>query len=92
MRWVPAVGSRGFTLGAQVIVRESQLAVFFRDGKGYDVFGPGPHTLSTLNLPLIGEFLLNLSVGPADSAPEDFTYLELPLSPDDPAALRDALR
>jgi hypothetical protein len=39
-----------------------------------------------------GEFLLNLSVGPAGGAPEDFTYLEFSLSPDDAAALRDALR
>jgi hypothetical protein len=38
-----------------------------------------------------GEFLLNLSVGPPDGAPEDFTYLEFPLSPDDARALRDAL-
>lgn len=30
---VPAVGWGEFTLGAQVIVRESQAAVFFRDGK-----------------------------------------------------------
>jgi hypothetical protein len=38
-----------------------------------------------------GEFLLNLSVGPPDGAPEDFTYLEFPLAPDDARALRDAL-
>jgi hypothetical protein len=38
-----------------------------------------------------GEFLLNLSVGPPDAAPEDFTYLEFPLSRDDARALRDAL-
>jgi len=38
-----------------------------------------------------GEFLLNLSVGPPGGAPEDFTYLEFPLSPDDARALRDAL-
>jgi hypothetical protein len=30
---VPAVGWGEFTLGAQVIVRESQAAVYFRDGK-----------------------------------------------------------
>jgi hypothetical protein len=30
----PKVGWGKFTLGAQVIVRESQAAVFFRDGKG----------------------------------------------------------
>ena len=30
-----------------------QWAVFFRDGKAYDVFGPGRHTLSTQNIPLL---------------------------------------
>ena len=30
--------------GAQLIVHEMETAVFFRDGKAYDVFGPGRHT------------------------------------------------
>ena len=37
--------------GAQLIVHEYEIAVFFRDGKGYDSFGPGRHMLTTLNLP-----------------------------------------
>jgi membrane protease subunit (stomatin/prohibitin family) len=41
------------TLGDQCIVRENQQAVFFRDGKAYDVLGPGRHTLTTLNIPLL---------------------------------------
>ena len=41
------------TWGAQLIVHEFEAAVFFRDGKAYDVFGPGRHTLTTLNLPLL---------------------------------------
>src|SRR3989449_6410530 len=39
--------------GAQLVVHESETAVFLRDGKAYDVFPPGRHTLTTLNLPLI---------------------------------------
>ncbi len=39
--------------GAQLVVHEFESAVFLRDGKAYDVFPPGRHTLSTLNLPLI---------------------------------------
>ena len=39
--------------GAQLIVHEYETAVFFRDGKSYDTFGPGRHTLTTLNLPLL---------------------------------------
>ncbi|MGI8588672.1 MAG: SPFH domain-containing protein [Chloroflexia bacterium] len=48
---VPPVGSGEFRLGSQAIVRESQVAVFFRDGKALDVLGPGRHTLSTQNIP-----------------------------------------
>jgi len=50
---VPEQGSGDFRLGSQLIVRESQSAVFFRDGKALDVFGPGRHTLMTQNLPLL---------------------------------------
>jgi hypothetical protein len=39
-----------------------------------------------------GGFLLNLSVGPSGGAPEGFTYIEFPLSPDDARALRSTLR
>lgn len=41
--------------GAQLVVHEFEAAVFLRDGKAYDVFGPGRHTLTTLNLPLISK-------------------------------------
>ena len=50
---VPEVGSGEFRLGSQLVVRESQRAVFFRDGKALDVFGPGRHTISTNNIPLL---------------------------------------
>lgn len=50
---VPQQGSGEFTFGSQLIVREGQVAVFYRDGKALDVFGPGRHTLSTNNLPLL---------------------------------------
>lgn len=48
------------TWGAQLIVREMESAVFFRDGKAYDVLGPGRHTLTTLNLPLLTSVLSRL--------------------------------
>jgi len=50
---VPESGSGEFRLGSQLVVRESQRAVFFRDGKSLDVFGPGRHTISTNNIPLL---------------------------------------
>jgi membrane protease subunit (stomatin/prohibitin family) len=39
--------------GDNLIVHEYEAAVFFRDGKAYDVFRAGRHVLSTANLPLL---------------------------------------
>ena len=50
---VPADGTAAIRLGSQLIVSESQQAVFFRDGKALDTFGPGRHTLATQNIPLL---------------------------------------
>ncbi len=54
---VPEYGSGEFRLGSQLVVRESQAAIFFRDGKALDVFGPGRHTLSTQNIPLLANLI-----------------------------------
>lgn len=42
-----------FNLGSQLIVHESQEAVFFLNGEALDTFGPGRHTLETENLPVL---------------------------------------
>lgn len=42
-----------FNFLTQLIVHESQEAIFFRNGEAYDVFGPGRHTLKAQNLPLL---------------------------------------
>ncbi|MBS7614493.1 SPFH domain-containing protein [Candidatus Bathyarchaeota archaeon] len=47
--------------GAQLIVHEYEVAVFFRDGKAYDVIGPGRHMLTTMNLPLLTGFLSRIA-------------------------------
>jgi membrane protease subunit (stomatin/prohibitin family) len=51
-RWPPD-GTSAVRLGSQLIVEESQQAVFFRDGKALDTFGPGRHTLATQNVPIL---------------------------------------
>ncbi len=54
---VPEYGSGEFRLGSQCIVRDSQVAVFFRDGKALDTLPPGRHTLSTQNIPVLAGIL-----------------------------------
>lgn len=52
-----------FNMGSQLIVHESQEAIFFRDGQALDLFGAGRYTLETQQLPLL-EKLYHL---PADT-------------------------
>ena len=42
-----------FNLGSQLIVHESQEAIFFLNGQALDTFGPGRHTLETESLPIL---------------------------------------
>ena len=42
-----------FNLGSQLIVHESQEAIFFRDGQALDLFGAGRYTLETQQLPIL---------------------------------------
>ncbi|MFA7237243.1 MAG: SPFH domain-containing protein [Phycisphaeraceae bacterium] len=54
---VPQEGTGEFRLGAQLIVQESQVAVFFRDGQALDGFSAGRHTLETRNLPGLAKII-----------------------------------
>jgi membrane protease subunit (stomatin/prohibitin family) len=54
---IPQRGSGDFRIGSQVIVRDSQAAVFFRDGRSLDVFSAGSHTIATANIPLLVDYV-----------------------------------
>lgn len=59
-KWRPKDGGKRETelrLGTQLVVNESQEAIFYKGGKVQDIFGPGTHTLSTKNLPFISKIV-----------------------------------
>ncbi|MBO5432997.1 MAG: SPFH domain-containing protein [Clostridia bacterium] len=54
--------SEDFNCLSQLIVHESQEAIFFMNGQALDCFGPGRYTLDSQNIPLIGN-VINLATG-----------------------------
>lgn len=54
--------SEDFNSLTQLIVHESQEAIFFMNGQALDLFGPGRYTLETQNIPKLGK-ALNRAVG-----------------------------
>ena len=53
VRRFPEHTSGDFRIGSQLIVGPGQEAVFVRDGKALDTFGPGRHTITTANIPFL---------------------------------------
>ncbi len=49
------VAGHEIKMGAQLIVREGQCAIFLNEGTLADVFGPGHYTLSTENMPVLSK-------------------------------------
>jgi len=49
-------------LGSQLIVNQSQEALFYKDGRALDLFGPGAHTIVAKNIPILQK-LVNLPFG-----------------------------
>lgn len=53
--------SEDFNSLTQLVVHESQEAIFMMNGQALDLFGPGRYTLETQNIPEIGKFLKRLT-------------------------------
>lgn len=62
--------------GAQLTVREGQIAAFVNEGRIADYFGPGLHTLETANLPLLSD-LMNWDKGFRSPFKSDVVFLSL---------------
>ena len=78
---VPEDGSGEIKWGAQLVVAESQNAVFFRDGKSLDVFGPGRYTLQTQNVGSITKWVMSFAFGPNNPFRADVFFLNMKLFP-----------
>lgn len=65
-----------FNLGSQLIVHESQEAIFFRDGQALDLFGPGRYTLETQQLPIL-EKLYKLPTDTESTFHSEVYYINL---------------
>ena len=92
---IPERGPGDFRMGSQVVVRESQAAIFFRDGKALDVFGPGRHTITTGNIPLLIDLLKLGTRGKTPFQAEVYyvstrQYVDQKWGTPEPVALRDA--
>jgi membrane protease subunit (stomatin/prohibitin family) len=63
-KWSPNDNAKNsqIKLGSQLVVKESQEVVFFKEGKLLDVFNPGTHTLHTNNIPILSK-IINLPFG-----------------------------
>jgi membrane protease subunit (stomatin/prohibitin family) len=53
----PQGGGGDFRMGSVVSVQEHQAVIFVSRGRALDVMGPGQHTLSTANLPILSNLI-----------------------------------
>ena len=91
---IPERGSGDFRFGSQVIVREQQAAVFFRDGKALDTFGPGRHTITTANIPLLINLIQLATSGQTPFTAEVYfvnqrDFIDMKWGTPEPISLRD---
>jgi membrane protease subunit (stomatin/prohibitin family) len=91
---IPETGSAETAFGSQLVVRDFQRAVFRKDGKATDMIGPGRHTLTTKNIPILTK-ILSLPFGFKSPFRCEVVFVSLRTLPDlkwgtrEPVAFRD---
>jgi membrane protease subunit (stomatin/prohibitin family) len=92
---IPEKGSGEIKYGAQLVVRESQAAIFFYNGRAYDAFPPGRHTLTTANIPILNK-VLSLPWGFTSPLRAEVYFVNMRVFPNlkwgtrDPVAFKDS--
>lgn len=92
---IPQKGSGEIKFGAQLVVRESQAAVLFYQGKAFDAFEPGRHTLTTANIPILTK-ILSIPWGMTSPLRAEVYFVNMKIFPNlkwgtrDPVAFRDS--
>lgn len=92
---IPETGSGEIKFGAQLIVRESQAAVLFYNGKALDAFAAGRHTIRTANIPLLNK-VIAIPWGLTSPLRAEAYFVSLKLFPNlkwgtrDPVAFKDS--
>jgi membrane protease subunit (stomatin/prohibitin family) len=77
---VPQQGETEIKWGAQLTVRESQNAIFFRDGKAVAVFNrPGRYVLKTQNIPALTKLVTRYAYGPTSPFRAEVYFLNMKL-------------
>jgi len=91
----PSEGSGEIKYGAQMIVRENQVGIFFYNGKAIHVFGAGRHTLKTGNIPVLTK-VLSIPWGMTSPLRAEAYFINMKIFPDlkwgtrDPVAFKDS--
>jgi len=76
-RFPDATSSGDYRLGSNVIVRDGQAAVFFRDGLALDKFGPGRHVIATANIPLLTQKLQDIFTSGKNVFPAEVYFVSM---------------